>query len=188
MFYIFGQNGECIASCSALPNVDMLEKEGQKCIEDNRALPDITMLRLNGDNIEVFDPNDKEPSYEEVLKRLEQRLVDDRNELENEDILYKSKMYQVDEKSLNRLILAQNLEQEEIEWKTSDNTMYTLTKEDISNILNLVAKRNANIFTQISNAKDKINVIVKNKNEESILEDDAKNRLLELEKTLYYYC
>ena len=189
MFYIFNKENECIASCSVLPDIDLLKNNNQVCIEDDRDnLPDITMLRNNNGEIEVFDPGDQKESlsYDELLEKIKNKLNNDRTRLENEDIKYKDKKYQVDQNSLNKLMIAKNIDKDTIEWKTSDNTMTLLTKEDIDNILCIVAKRNTNILSQISYFKDRLSTIADKRNNGIIDEEVAKTLLEDFERAIYY--
>lgn len=185
MYYIFNKSNQCIASCNNLPNKKDLETREEFYVEDEKDITYIELLRYNNGKIEVHYPEEKKPTYEEILNETKEKLTKNREVSENEDILYNNKLYQADLTSLNRLSLALKLDDKNIEWKTSDNSVEVLTKEDINNILKLIAERNSEIFAFVSDTKDKINAINKNKIAQTITEDEAKEMLLEIQKTFY---
>lgn len=183
-YYIFNKDNECDSICYSMPDIKDLNKRGEVCIEDERNFINISLLRNNNGKIEISSPKPKEPTYEEILDGINNKIAEERTLLENRDIKYNNDLYQVDSASLNRLTLASKLD-DSIEWKTSTNTITILTKEDINNILKLVAERNSEIFSYISDAKDKVKTIEQRRKEGSISEEEAKKFLEDLNETLY---
>lgn len=89
------------------------------------------------------------------------KLKENRNLIENSDIEYNNKYYQLDSKSVQRIIFmidymkAKSIDN--IEWKTSNNESVTLTIEDLNNIILLAAERTNNLHIYYNELKDKIN-------------------------------
>lgn len=185
MFYIFNKFNECIAACYNTPCIEDLKTRGESYIEDSRTFEYLNLLKNNNGVIEICAPKKEEPTYEEVLEETKNKINEYRLSAENDNVLYKDKSYQADTASVNRLTIALNLDNEQIEWKTYDNSVKTLTKEDIKNILKLVAERNSKIFKCVSDAKDRVNAINNKKKESSITEEEAKEMLKNIVDILY---
>ena len=178
MFYIFDKNNECIASCSFEPDLEDLKSRDETLLEFDSDIADLSILRNDNGKIKLIEHSDKELSFDEVVKNVREKILNYKNNLDNRNIKYNNKEYQADNESVNKLILAKNLN-EEIEWKTFDNSFETLTTEDISNILNLIAKRNSDNLYFISSIKDKVNKIIEEKENGNIPESEAKEMLNE---------
>lgn len=178
MFYIFDKNNECIASCSFEPNSEDLKSRGETLLEFDSDISDLSILRNDNGKIKLIEHLNEELSFDEVIKNVKEKIFNYKNNLDNRNIKYNNKEYQVDNESINKLILAKNLN-DEIEWKTFDNLFETLTTEDINNILNLIAKRNSNNLYFISSIKDKVNKIIEEKENGNISELEAKEMLNE---------
>lgn len=187
MFYIFNKNNECIAAASGLPDIDDLKTRDEICIESDIDVPSIDFLKNNNGKIEICPVEEKKQvqTFEEKLEEIRNKIIKYREDTEAKDITYKDNLYQVDSVSLNRLSLSLNLNNETIDWKTSNNSIETLTKEDINNIIKLVAERNLDIFLHVSNIKEKLNLIKGKRSSGSISEEEAINMLIELKNTLY---
>lgn len=186
MYYIFDINNDCVATCNFFPNVDDLSSRGETYIEDEREFPSLNLLKNDNGSIKVCEPEEEEkPTYEDILKKIREEVNEYRENIENKDIEYKNKFYQADAVSLNRLFISLSLDNNEIEWKTSDNSIEILTKEDINNIIKLIAERNSNVFSCVSDIKDKINSIDRNKISNAITEEEAITMLKELKNTMY---
>lgn len=59
MYYIFKNNGECIASCNNKPNTDDLESRDEIAVESNENY-NITKIKLYNGNIVVVEPTQAE--------------------------------------------------------------------------------------------------------------------------------
>lgn len=59
MYYIFKNNGECIASCNNKPNIDDLESRNEIAVESNENY-NISEIKLDDGNIVVVEPTQEE--------------------------------------------------------------------------------------------------------------------------------
>lgn len=65
MYYIFKNNGECIASCNNKPNVDDLESRGETAVESNENY-NIAKIKLYDGNIVVVESTQDELEEQEA--------------------------------------------------------------------------------------------------------------------------
>lgn len=152
MYYIFENNGKCIASCNNVPNINDLESRGEIAVESNENY-NIAKIKLYNGNIVVV-----EPSLDELKADKLEALKAERDTKEVEPIEYNGNLYDYDDKArerINAAIIALELAGAEasLEWTCADNTDAMVTAADLRNIIAAVAVRSNTLHIAYRTAK-----------------------------------
>lgn len=156
MYYIFGENKNCIGTIDSKPNQEDLLTRGEIAVFSEKIYSDVLkLIYKDGEIVEL------QATLDELKAAKIAELKAERDAKEVEPIEYNESSFDYDDKARDRInaaIIALDLQGADatLEWTTADNTNVTVTATDLKMVIAAVAVRSNALHVAYRAAKTEV--------------------------------